>query len=280
MLDARVFCTRAEEKKFSCRLSLDNISYDTFCTRWQDPDRETRDAAAFDTFTFGSLKCKAHADADAHSSFSPLLSNLGHILCGRLGHTIPLGFEGIWWTSGPSLNLNIWITEWCVNKSLCLTLRSFSFLKLNRCVPGVSFFPLSVYSFPRVYSSRALTSHPVQHHLPVSHSFKMYIHPELNITEMLLLSVPLLPLSHTYAVYLLPQWFHDCFPPFCSVAIGIGFYGNSEANDGMYQLTSSLLTANYTLASIDLLVSSAPCKLTVMQNIHAAWCALCVCVCV
>ncbi|XP_026140230.1 protein tweety homolog 1 isoform X1 [Carassius auratus] len=40
----------------------------------------------------------------------------------------------------------------------------------------------------------------------------------------------------------------------CCVAIGIGFYGNSEANDGMYQLTSSLLTANYTLASIDLLV--------------------------
>uniref|UniRef100_A0A667XQM5 Protein tweety homolog n=1 Tax=Myripristis murdjan TaxID=586833 RepID=A0A667XQM5_9TELE len=43
---------------------------------------------------------------------------------------------------------------------------------------------------------------------------------------------------------------------FCSVAIGIGFYGNSEANDGMYQLTSSLLTANYTLASIDLLVNT------------------------
>ncbi|XP_030640844.1 protein tweety homolog 1 [Chanos chanos] len=41
----------------------------------------------------------------------------------------------------------------------------------------------------------------------------------------------------------------------CCVAIGVGFYGNSEANDGMYQLTSSLLTANYTLTSIDLLVS-------------------------
>nr|XP_020473219.1 protein tweety homolog 1 isoform X1 [Monopterus albus]XP_020473220.1 protein tweety homolog 1 isoform X1 [Monopterus albus] len=41
----------------------------------------------------------------------------------------------------------------------------------------------------------------------------------------------------------------------CCVAIGIGFYGNSETNDGMYQLTSSLLTANYTLASIDLLIS-------------------------
>ncbi|KAG7270126.1 hypothetical protein CRUP_027196 [Coryphaenoides rupestris] len=41
----------------------------------------------------------------------------------------------------------------------------------------------------------------------------------------------------------------------CCVAIGVGFYGNSETNDGMYQLTSSLLTANYTLASIDLLIS-------------------------
>ncbi|KAK3571954.1 hypothetical protein QTP86_020501 [Hemibagrus guttatus] len=40
-----------------------------------------------------------------------------------------------------------------------------------------------------------------------------------------------------------------------SVAIGFGFYGNSEANDGMYQLTSSLLTANHTLFSIDMLVS-------------------------
>ncbi|XP_038832371.1 protein tweety homolog 1-like [Salvelinus namaycush] len=39
----------------------------------------------------------------------------------------------------------------------------------------------------------------------------------------------------------------------CCVAVGVGFYGNSEANDGIYQLTSSLLTANYTLASIDLL---------------------------
>ncbi|XP_058245702.1 protein tweety homolog 1 isoform X2 [Hemibagrus wyckioides] len=41
----------------------------------------------------------------------------------------------------------------------------------------------------------------------------------------------------------------------CCVAIGFGFYGNSEANDGMYQLTSSLLTANHTLFSIDMLVS-------------------------
>lgn len=100
-------------------------------------------------FTFGSLKCKAHTNADTHSSFSPLLSNLGHILCGRLDHTIPLGFEGIWRTSGLSLNLNIWITERCVNTSLCLTFRIFSSQKLNRWVLRVSFSPpSSVYSFP------------------------------------------------------------------------------------------------------------------------------------
>uniref|UniRef100_A0A8C6SVI3 Protein tweety homolog n=1 Tax=Neogobius melanostomus TaxID=47308 RepID=A0A8C6SVI3_9GOBI len=55
------------------------------------------------------------------------------------------------------------------------------------------------------------------------------------------------------------------------VAIGIGFYGNSEANDGMYQLTSSLLTANYTLASIDLLVSALPkSTVSMRQNIFPA----------
>lgn len=133
----------------------------------------------------------------------PLLSNLGHILCGRLGHTIPLGFEGIWWTSGPSLNLNIWITERCVNMSLCLTFRTFSLLKLNCWVPRVSFFPpSSVYSFPcaspMVCSSSALTSQPLQLYLLVSRSFKMYIHTELNITVMPLLSVLYPPLSHTH----------------------------------------------------------------------------------
>ncbi|MBN3291593.1 TTY1B protein, partial [Polypterus senegalus] len=40
-----------------------------------------------------------------------------------------------------------------------------------------------------------------------------------------------------------------------SAAIGIGFYGNSEANDGMYQVTYSFATANQTLSSIDLLIS-------------------------
>ncbi|CAJ0923328.1 unnamed protein product [Ranitomeya imitator] len=38
-------------------------------------------------------------------------------------------------------------------------------------------------------------------------------------------------------------------------AVGIGFYGNSETNDGVYQLTYSLDDANHTLAGIDNLVS-------------------------
>ncbi|MBN3315739.1 TTYH1 protein, partial [Atractosteus spatula] len=41
----------------------------------------------------------------------------------------------------------------------------------------------------------------------------------------------------------------------CCMAIGIGFYGNSEANDGISQVTYSLATANHTLASIKFLVS-------------------------
>lgn len=191
----------------------------------------------------------------------PLLSNLGHILCGRLGHTIPVGSEGIWWTAGPNLNLNIWITEIRVNTSPCLTFRMFSLLRLNHWVLRVSFFLSSVYSFPcaplLVCSSRAHISHPRQLYLLVSHSFKMYIRTELNITFMPLLSAHLSPLSFTCTPT--HNVFMFLFLSLCSVAIGIGFYGNSEANDGMYQLTSSLLTANYTLASIDLLVSAALC---------------------
>ncbi|XP_044304010.1 protein tweety homolog 1 [Varanus komodoensis] len=41
----------------------------------------------------------------------------------------------------------------------------------------------------------------------------------------------------------------------CCAGIGIGFYGNSETNDGVYQVTYSLLNANHTLSSIDTLVS-------------------------
>ncbi|KPP69741.1 protein tweety2-like [Scleropages formosus] len=37
-------------------------------------------------------------------------------------------------------------------------------------------------------------------------------------------------------------------------AVGVGFYGNSETNDGVYQLTYSLYNANHTLAGVDNLV--------------------------
>lgn len=39
-----------------------------------------------------------------------------------------------------------------------------------------------------------------------------------------------------------------------STAIGIGFYGNSETNDGVYQLLYALDNANHTLTGIDTLV--------------------------
>uniref|UniRef100_A0A803JM92 Protein tweety homolog n=1 Tax=Xenopus tropicalis TaxID=8364 RepID=A0A803JM92_XENTR len=41
----------------------------------------------------------------------------------------------------------------------------------------------------------------------------------------------------------------------CCAGIGIGFYGNSETNDGVYQVTYSLMNANHTLTSINLLIS-------------------------
>lgn len=41
----------------------------------------------------------------------------------------------------------------------------------------------------------------------------------------------------------------------CSVAVGVGFYGNSETNDGVYQLSYSLYNANHTLGGVDSLVS-------------------------
>uniref|UniRef100_A0A3Q0RR33 Protein tweety homolog n=1 Tax=Amphilophus citrinellus TaxID=61819 RepID=A0A3Q0RR33_AMPCI len=42
----------------------------------------------------------------------------------------------------------------------------------------------------------------------------------------------------------------------CS-AVGVGFYGNSETNDGVYQMTYSLYNANHTLASINNLVAGS-----------------------
>ncbi|XP_076856641.1 protein tweety homolog 2 isoform X3 [Brachyhypopomus gauderio] len=41
----------------------------------------------------------------------------------------------------------------------------------------------------------------------------------------------------------------------CCVAVGVGFYGNSETNDGVYQLTYSLYNANHTLAGVENLVT-------------------------
>lgn len=40
----------------------------------------------------------------------------------------------------------------------------------------------------------------------------------------------------------------------CSAAVGVGFYGNSETSDGVYQLIYSLDNANHTLSGIDRLV--------------------------
>lgn len=39
-----------------------------------------------------------------------------------------------------------------------------------------------------------------------------------------------------------------------SIAVGVGFYGNSETNDGVYQLTYSFYNANHTLGGVDSLV--------------------------
>ena len=39
-----------------------------------------------------------------------------------------------------------------------------------------------------------------------------------------------------------------------SSAVGVGFYGNSETNDGVYQLTYSLYNANHTLGGVNNLV--------------------------
>uniref|UniRef100_A0A670Z436 Protein tweety homolog n=1 Tax=Pseudonaja textilis TaxID=8673 RepID=A0A670Z436_PSETE len=58
------------------------------------------------------------------------------------------------------------------------------------------------------------------------------------------------PYAHLFLLLFLPL-----IPTRHSAGIGIGFYGNSETNDGVYQVTYSLLSANHTLSSIDSLVS-------------------------
>ncbi|CAD7668204.1 unnamed protein product [Nyctereutes procyonoides] len=56
----------------------------------------------------------------------------------------------------------------------------------------------------------------------------------------------------------------------CCAAVGVGFYGNSETNDGMYQLIYSLDNANHTFSRIDALVSGTTQKMEVDLEQHLA----------
>ncbi|KAB0400677.1 hypothetical protein E2I00_008302, partial [Balaenoptera physalus] len=53
-------------------------------------------------------------------------------------------------------------------------------------------------------------------------------------------------------------------------AVGVGFYGNSEVNDGAYQLIYSLHSANHTFSGIDVLVSGTTQKMKVDLEQHLA----------
>ncbi|XP_004432770.1 PREDICTED: protein tweety homolog 2 [Ceratotherium simum simum] len=56
----------------------------------------------------------------------------------------------------------------------------------------------------------------------------------------------------------------------CCAAVGVGFYGNSETNDGMYQLIYSLDNANHTFSGIDTLVSGTTQQMEVNLEQHLA----------
>ncbi|XP_041073146.1 protein tweety homolog 2-like isoform X1 [Carcharodon carcharias] len=56
----------------------------------------------------------------------------------------------------------------------------------------------------------------------------------------------------------------------CCAAVGVGFYGNSETNDGVYQLTYSIYNANHTLAGVDSLVSRTTSHMEVDLKQHIA----------
>ncbi|XP_044532902.1 protein tweety homolog 2 [Gracilinanus agilis] len=56
----------------------------------------------------------------------------------------------------------------------------------------------------------------------------------------------------------------------CCAAVGVGFYGNSETNDGVYQLIYSLDNANHTFSGIDELVSGTTLKMKVNLEQHLA----------
>lgn len=69
-------------------------------------------------------------------------------------------------------------------------------------------------------------------------------------------------LSYTATVLNLPKTHLSlCAFSLCSVAVGVGFYGNSETNDGVYQLTYSLYNANHTLGGVDSLVGKTEISL-------------------
>ncbi|NXL63929.1 TTYH2 protein, partial [Chordeiles acutipennis] len=54
----------------------------------------------------------------------------------------------------------------------------------------------------------------------------------------------------------------------CCAAVGIGFYGNSETNDGVYQLLYALDHANHTLTGIDSLVAGTTLQMQVGLEQH------------
>lgn len=56
----------------------------------------------------------------------------------------------------------------------------------------------------------------------------------------------------------------------CCAAVGAGFYGNSEANDGVYQLLYALDNANHTFSGINVLVSGTTQKMKVDLEQHLA----------
>ncbi|KAG8129230.1 hypothetical protein E2320_015938 [Naja naja] len=53
-------------------------------------------------------------------------------------------------------------------------------------------------------------------------------------------------------------------------AVGIGFYGNSETNDGIYQLIYALDNANHTLSGVDSLVSGTKTQMKIVLEQHVA----------
>uniref|UniRef100_G3NG44 Protein tweety homolog n=1 Tax=Gasterosteus aculeatus aculeatus TaxID=481459 RepID=G3NG44_GASAC len=54
------------------------------------------------------------------------------------------------------------------------------------------------------------------------------------------------------------------------IAVGVGFYGNSETNDGVYQLTYSLYNANHTLGGVDSLVGGTSASMRSGLHQHLA----------